>query len=159
MPDKGGFLHNMQHSTTTSYDPSGILYDNSYTKLRNDPDSEFQFPPEFFMQLYVNPSTPSATKQQLIFSKWSPGSLVHLELWIETTLPTGNLIVVDRTDTFTLTSFFQYDQYTCVRVSFNSGRLKIYKDAFLLANVAGTCDDGANTVCLFFTFNGNIHQK
>eukprot|EP01022_Parablepharisma_sp_SALTPOND_P008009 TRINITY_DN135067_c0_g1_i1.p5 TRINITY_DN135067_c0_g1~~TRINITY_DN135067_c0_g1_i1.p5 ORF type:complete len:207 (-),score=5.74 TRINITY_DN135067_c0_g1_i1:3195-3815(-) len=150
MPDKGGFVYNMEHTATTSYDPDGITYESTYTTLRDDPGSQFQFDSRFYMYIYVKPFAPTETKQQLIFSKWAPGPLVHLELWIETTLPKGKLTVVTRDDTVTLSNYFDYDQYVRVGVSFLSGRYKVYKNETMISNTAGVNMDGLSSVRSFF---------
>ncbi len=57
MPDLGASVHHMYHSATTSYNPNGISYYNARTQLRSDPLAAFKFPSEFFLSIYVNPSS------------------------------------------------------------------------------------------------------
>ncbi len=71
MPDKGRWLHHMQHTSTVPYSTDGITYTGgAYTRLMTSSLAAFELPGNFFMMIYATPFGDSMIPlTQLIFSK------------------------------------------------------------------------------------------
>jgi len=148
MVDKGDFIHTMEHSENTQFDENGILYWNSYTKLRNDLGTEFQFGSSFFLQIYVNPSTPAEDQERLIFQKTGNGGKIILELWINTISPKGELIVKIDGTTKTYSDFFEYGTSVRIGVYIKTQRMEIFQNTKMLENFKALITDDSNQVFL-----------
>lgn len=80
MPDQGAFLHHMTHSATVAEHANGLLYDNTYSRLRDDLSySQFAFGTDFYMVIEVTAKyDPARPTTQLIFEKLSSGNYTHI---------------------------------------------------------------------------------
>jgi len=153
MVDKGGFLHNMEHSKNTQFDENGILYSNSYSKLRNDPGTDFQFGASFFLQIYVDPIYSVEAKDRLLFQKLTNDNKITLELWIKTTAPKGILKVKIDGAIKIYNDFFTYGTPVRIGIYLHAQRMEVYQDNILLENFKDTTIDDLNKVFLILLIN------